>query len=175
MKRFLFVPTMGCASSWMAISLMGLLFFVGSLPWATSGPFLQDLFHQKVSSDQLTVVFDLGGVLIDTNRKAAMRELGTGNLIACALKGGNVSANLKNRLYDVLDCVGTYKNEIGARDDEGRLLPGLMCAWMTGKQAVASLREQVCGAIENHSSWFSGRSERYAHRNITCKIAIYSV
>ena len=108
----------------------------------------------------LTVVFDLGGVLIDTDARACTRELGIANLIRYKLFSGKPE-KIKDVLYTVLnECESGCTPTSQACDPNGSPIPGLMCSWMTGQRCCKELKKQVCGQIAQHSEWFAGGLEQ---------------
>jgi len=113
----------------------------------------------------LTVVFDLGGVLIDTDARVCARELGLANLIRYKLFSGKPE-KIKDILYTVLnECAPDCPQNSQACDPNGCPIPGLMCSWMTGQRCCKSLKKQVCSQIARNADWFdSGLEQRLVRR-----------
>jgi len=110
---------------------------------------------------QITVVFDLGGVLFNTNKRACMHELGLTNLIRYKLFARKDPEKLKERLYDALNR-SARGNEplVSACDPDGCQMPGLMCSWMTGQKQCQDIRNLICTRIEENPNWFSSSIEQ---------------
>ncbi len=100
-----------------------------------------------------TIIFDLGGVLVDTNKWAAVKELGLMN----ALKNRHT---MKHKLYEVLNHIQEEGNDCNAHDYQGNILPGLMCDWLCGIKTTAELRDLALPAIEDNVSWFANKTEQ---------------
>lgn len=113
------------------------------------------------------VIFDLGGVLIDTNKSAATRQLGLGNILTYFFSTGKASSAIKQKLYEILYKLDSVAiNSSCAHDHDGQLLPALMCDWMTGAQTPKEILHIVVSAIDNNPDWFVTKSEKKLVRNI---------
>ena len=142
------------------LSLIFPIFLVASpLFWGTSLLGVAKSPTQDQRSG-LTVVFDLGGVLIDTDARSALRELGLFDLMLCKIQTGKNPHMLKKSLYATLNRIQSTGNTYGARDQEGDRLPGLMCDWMTGVKSSDQLLRFVLPRIEVHPEWFGNKAEQ---------------
>ena len=100
--------------------------------------------HAPKSPQQLTIIFDLGGVVLET--KSAMQFIGIPKLLAYAMTQNPVilPQALKKALLDFLHEVHErHPQEVNAQDDQGNLLPQCMCYWMKGTHTPEQMRETV--------------------------------
>ena len=108
-------------------------------------------------SHEITVVFDLGGVLVKTDTAATLQSLGIVDLARLMLQTGQNPKELKTKMYEVFERIQPTTNPSEARDPDGDLMPSLMCDWMTGKKSCQQLRSIVANALKSRESrrWFS--------------------
>lgn len=135
------------------------------------------LLMQPTRADNF--IFDLGGVLIDTDSKASLSCIGAKNIAQCIfhLKKSPFAINnhLKKKLFETLnETAWIYsldnKSYEVAYDEYGNSLPFLMCAWLSGLMSSADIRYYVLSAIEEHPEWFDHSSEKQAIINIATMI-----
>lgn len=106
------------------------------------------------------VIFDLGGVLVETNKSKAMWELGPSLLFSYWKSGSDVHA-LKSKFYEILDKVaGKTGNPYGVKDEDGKLIPALMAAWLRGDRPNKKILEQISAHIEENPEWFANTTEQ---------------
>lgn len=107
------------------------------------------------------IIFDLGGVLIDTNKPSLFWRLGPKQLALYWLCTGKSPQALKQTLYTVMNTVERqYNNSTKAYDDEGLLLPSLMLNWLSGKQTNKQILTKLTDAIAQHPEWFTHHAEQ---------------
>jgi len=113
------------------------------------------------SHTQLTIAFDLGGVLLETNEQTFAQELGEADLATYHQQTGKGRVQLWHLLYKVLKRMG-YDNEAtaGASDPAGNRTPGLACAWMLGTRSCRELQQLINPVIEEHPEWFCSNLEQ---------------
>jgi len=117
--------------------------------------------RQQVDNEPITVVFDLGNVLIATNKRAALWHLGPRNVFSYLIRNRSIGL-MKKQFYAALNRIdGSDSNPYGAKDPDGHMLPNLMATWLQGKQPNAQLLEKVVHEIENHPEWFSTKQEQH--------------
>jgi len=102
-----------------------------------------------ITNDQITVIFDMNGVLVETG--GATRILGLKKFIAHALTQNPLKHNplhmkkrIKEKLFELLSALEERQpHEVDARDDHGDILPQSMCNWMKGTRTPEQLRAAV--------------------------------
>jgi FMN phosphatase YigB (HAD superfamily) len=122
-------------------------------------------------------IFDLGGVLIDTNYYASFLTLGPLNIAQYMLherKGPKkINTHIKNTLFSILDKTAhlsqlscTHNTTTSqACDETGVPLPFLMQAWLNGSISCHDIRLLTLTSIEEHPEWFSCAAEKRLVRN----------
>jgi len=112
------------------------------------------------------VIFDLGGVLIDTSKSAAAQQLGLGSILMYMLSTGKGPSAIKTKLYEILHNLDhTAQNNCYAKDYEGQTIPALMCDWMTSAQTPKEILSIVLTAINANPEWFGNKTEQRLVRN----------
>ena len=86
---------------------------------------------------QLTIAFDLGGVLFEPTEQSYARELGVQDAAAYRLLTGKGCWHLWVKLYETLARMqnGQASVVIGACDPHGNRTPALVCDWLQGKKS----------------------------------------
>lgn len=146
--------------------LIGLLatptyFFIFSNP---PGP-------QDFRSNQPAIILDLGGVLMETKKLTSASYLGLKRIMWHYLTSNKSTKNIRSQFYTVLDKVnGTTGNTAGARDEEGALMPELMCAWLSGSHTCQAIRIATLDAIQSHPEWFNSTSEQIVIKRLATMI-----
>lgn len=103
-----------------------------------------------ITNDEISVIFDMNGVLVETS--GATRILGLKKFITYALTHNplKMKKNLKDKLFELLNSVQEREpNQVQARDDQGNILPQIMCNWMKGTQTPEQLRNVVDAELAN--------------------------
>jgi len=100
------------------------------------------------------IIFDLGGVLLDTSKMAAFKQLGWG-IVSYRLKGNDI----KKKFFEILNKIDTTKQTM-VKDHENDSLPKLMCNWMDGSQSAQDILRTIQKAINNNPEWFSSKTEQ---------------
>lgn len=116
--------------------------------------------QNHVAPQQVAVIFDLGNVLIQTNKRVALWQLGPRNLFSYLIKNRSIS-RMKEQFYTTLNRIaGSNGNCCGAKDPDGQVLPELCVKWLRGDQPNAQLLHDVEQAIRNHPEWFNSPQEQ---------------
>jgi HAD superfamily hydrolase (TIGR01509 family) len=125
-------------------------------------------------------IFDLGGVLIDTDPVASLRQIGLKNLAHCmiAFKKGPSAINkhIKSKFFEILENVATDHSytistqDHYAYDEQGNTLPALMCLWLAGTIKSDDIRTLALNAIEQSPDWFDHTAERQAIENLIAMV-----
>lgn len=107
------------------------------------------------------IIFDLGGVLIDTKKSSLLWRLGPKRLAFYWFFTGKSLHSLKRTLYTVMNSVERqYNNTPQAYDDEGLPLPSIMYNWLNGKQTNTQILSKLTNAITQHPEWFTNHAEQ---------------
>ena len=120
------------------------------------------------SNANVNVIFDIGGVLIQhrTSPLSVLKKIGFCGMLAYLLKF-NFLRSLRSRLFETLNQLDSVvKNDFGATDDKGKLLPGILCDWMTGHKTSAQVGKQLYTFIKNNNKFFHNNAEK----NVIAKI-----
>jgi FMN phosphatase YigB (HAD superfamily) len=107
---------------------------------------------EKQSNKDVHVIFDLNGVLVKTS--SATKVLGSQKFMKLALvkllnlqNPLSMRAGLKKRLFHFLNSIEPRNaNEVHACDDDGNLLPQVICNYLKGTESSESLRQKVDAA-----------------------------
>jgi len=112
-------------------------------------------------TDQLTIAFDLGGVLLETNAERCGAKLGEEEMKSYTEQTNKKWHDFWPLLYEVADRIG-YANERvgGTSDPAGNPTPGLLCAWMRGTRSCQELIKLIAPAIQNNPQWFTSSLEQ---------------
>lgn len=123
-----------------------------------------DVSLVPASKTGVTVVFDLGGVLLDIDTKKALDEMGASNILRYVTRHNinplKVKQELLKKVYKVLDTIQPEGNNVGAQDPYGNQIPGIMYDWQTGLRTNAEIVEIVFDAMESHPEWFTSSIEK---------------
>jgi len=140
---------------WMRAFLLAALFLVELPLTNVATPAIEQ------APEQLTIVFDLDGVLFTTSTRSCARELGVTSLIRYKFFGGGNPEKIKNLLYDVLERCNCDGQRIeGVCDPDGTQLPGPVCSWLLGHQNCYTLKKEICQQIIENPQWFSCSNEQ---------------
>lgn len=90
-----------------------------------------------LTEPRLNVIFDLGGVLVETQTTAFMRKIGTVSLAAFALRHGNPRTVLMQKLDEIKPHAAGDQVVL---DDGGARVPALMCDWLSGTAGLEILQ-----------------------------------
>ena len=112
-------------------------------------------------SETAHIIFDLGGVLIDTKKSKLLWRLGPKRLALYWLSTGKSPHRLKQTLYTVMNSVERqYNHNTPSYDDEGLCLPSIMRNWLNGKQSNKQILTKLTNAITQHPEWFTNHAEQ---------------
>lgn len=108
-----------------------------------STPSKQASSKTKVRNQEIAVIFDLNGVLVKNGGETKI--LGFSKLIPYALRHGfSCKKILKQHMFDFYESIEARTPEQAlACDQDGILLPQLMCEWMRGMQTPATILTKI--------------------------------
>lgn len=108
----------------------------------------------------LNIIFDLGGVLIDTDNVRALWQMGPVTLLRY-WKHKHSTRQIINVFYQTLNKVTqTEGNSDNVRDFSGKQMPQLMCDWLKGTKSCKEIRSLIYPAIKQHPEWFISAQEQ---------------
>ena len=106
------------------------------------------------------IIFDLGGVLIGNNKSYFMRKVGFYSFFMYLIRFNN-PFSLRSRLFKTLDTIPSLtKNTFGSTDDNGQLLPDIMCDWIAGNKKAQEIRNDIIAYMTKHPEIFYNYSEQ---------------
>ncbi len=111
------------------------------------------------------IVFDLGGVVVDTCKKKMIWEIGPAILFDYwrHTKSSQEFVNMQKRLYQFINAAHPSRNEgneWGVKDGHGRELPQLFAEWLRGMKPNKELFDCVTQFANNNPDWFIHPSEK---------------
>lgn len=126
-------------------------------------------------------IFDLGGVLIETDKRISFQHLGMLNVATYAIRhkinpfNGTLDYHIKKALFATLNAIAQEHNLSAenihlAYDEKGDQLPLLMCAWLQGTIASSEIRTLIDNSITCHPEWFKCSAEQRIVENILLMI-----
>lgn len=118
------------------------------------------------SVNKKVIVLDLHGVVLTTNKKAALQTLGLKNILFYVWQQ-KVSPHmlmkvLKERLYRLMDTIKPLENssEHFACDDHGQRLPQHMINFLDGSQSPEEILQELTTFIRGNPKWFKSKAEQ---------------
>lgn len=126
-----------------------------------------------------TFIFDLGGVLVDTNKYASLRHMGMMNITQYSLylriSPLRISAQIKITFFAILERTAELYNLDNstlhhAYDEHGGILPYLMRAWLQGVMTTTEIRIILKEAIALHPEWFANKAEQRIIENLIAMV-----
>ncbi len=124
-------------------------------------------------------IFDLGGVLIDTDKRISFQHLGMMNLATYSVRHRinpfNLNYHIKKALFATLNAIAQVHNLSNenihlAYDEAGDQLPLLMCMWLQGSMTSAEIRILIDTTITAHPEWFKCSAEQRIVENLLLMI-----
>ncbi len=107
-----------------------------------------------------TFVFDLNGVLFDTNTMTVLRQLGIKDVLRYLVRYRS-PLMLKVRFYETLHRITeTDTNTFGIKDPDGTIQPQLMLEWLRGTYTNKALLDRIVIAIKDNPHWFLNDTEQ---------------
>ncbi len=116
--------------------------------------------HSEQTDKRITVVFDLGGVLMCPKKLAAFWQLGPKNLIPYLIRQRSLK-RLQAQLYQILNQIQEMEDgPYVPKDPSGHAIPSLLVQWARGDYPNNQILDKICNAIDQHPEWFSNKREQ---------------
>lgn len=111
---------------------------------------------ESTQSEKTAVVFDLGNVLVTTDKKVALNAIGLWKIV----KYCKSPERIPPILYDLLNKIRGQRINNVVNDPYGNCLPDIFCEALTGKRDEHQCLSEVLTGIENNKHHFSSKTER---------------
>ena len=121
------------------------------------------------------MIFDFGGVLIDTNKRVSLQHLGILNIAQYILRNRlnpfRLDHHIRIALFSTLNAIAqehtlSSKNSYDcAYDETGKQLPLLMCLWLQGIMTSSEIQSLIHNTIPLHPEWFRCHTEQQIIQN----------
>lgn len=109
------------------------------------------------------IIFDIGEVLLTTDKFKAASHLGIGDCALYFLKGSfAVTKHIRSKFFKLMLAVQPYNSNstYNTRDDQGELLPPLMCQWLQEPQKKGNaVRAELMQYINDNPDFFAHKTE----------------
>src|SRR5437667_4057203 len=131
------------------------------------------LFSQPINT--ANIVFDLNGVLVDTDKLMSFRSLGLANIASYIWhfkkNPFQITHDIKGKFFETLNNVARLNNidktpRTISCDPNGIPFPYYMRQWLKGKITNEQIRTTVIKAIEDNPAWFDHSSEQNLVTNL---------
>lgn len=131
------------------------------------------------STSAKTFIFDLGGVLIETDKRVSFQHLGMINLATYSFRHRinplHLDAHIKKALFATLHSIAQEHNMSNEHihltyDEKGDQLPLLMCTWLQGIMTSTEIRTLIHNSISAHPEWFKCSAEQRLVQNLLLMI-----
>jgi HAD superfamily hydrolase (TIGR01509 family) len=126
---------------------------------------------QNQNQPTINVIFDLGGVLVDTSHASAFWATGPLKFLMYIARFNNPS-EIRSLMFNYLNTIKPqHSNDAStARDEHGSPLPQIMCDWLDGSKTNVEIRKAVCQSINTDTTFFKNNAQRQLVRAMTCTI-----
>lgn len=109
---------------------------------------------------QPSVIFDLNGVLFDTDTTAVLHQLGLKDVL-WYLARYRSPRMLKTRFFETLHRIAPTRTIAhDMKDPDGEIMPPLMIEWLRGTRPNNVILSQITIAIADNPHWFSSAVEQ---------------
>jgi len=114
----------------------------------------------------LAIICDLGGVFIETNKKAASWYIGpTSYLYYLTTLSVPTGISLKKQLFAYLNTIeGHFEHHITTYDSSGLPVPSIMAAWLAGASSCNAIQELINQQAKNNSFFSSHAQKLLIHK-----------
>jgi HAD superfamily hydrolase (TIGR01549 family) len=128
------------------------LFFLGITTSLLLFSAPQKTNQSSIRNQEIAVIFDLNGVLVRNSGETKI--VGVAQFIPYALMHGfSCKQRLKNSMYTFFESIESRTpGQALACDQDGTVLPQLMCEWMRGTQTPATILAKIQGEAKNRAT-----------------------
>lgn len=124
--------------------------------------FLINFFSQ--TTQPLNVIFDMGGVIAETNTIGFLWEVGPLKIILNTLF---TRKNPRKVLYTFLDTLMPRDQQsLQARDDKGVFVPQIMTEWLKGTLTPQEIYRLIADSIDQHPEFFMNQTDQEVIKSI---------
>jgi HAD superfamily hydrolase (TIGR01509 family) len=114
-----------------------------------------------------TIICDIGGVLLATDKSAAFEQIGLLALLNYTVFAGPNGRKPNNLFFDTLNAICPRNpGETPACDEHGILLPQLMCDWLKGTAHPTEISHAITYHAWYHAEHFLAAQEALLFNNI---------
>lgn len=94
------------------------------------------------------IIFDLGYVLVKPNKWALAYQMGLASCITYLIQERQSIDAIERRAFDILDLLGTQEPQLLNAYHKKRMLPALMCDWLSGTFDGDQVRDKLAIKIQ---------------------------
>ena len=110
------------------------------------------IFFSIAPAQSVPIIFDLGGVLIETRYFHSMLNVGPFTMMSYALTFKN-PFSCHNKLFEVLEAIQPAAQPLIVKDHYGITMPPLMAQWLKGEVSGDEILWLVDNHLKNHENW----------------------
>lgn len=111
-----------------------------------------------LTTQPINVIFDMGGVLAETNTLGFIWQVGPLRFILNTLL---TQTNPRKVLYSFLETLAPrIEGEQQARDDKGNIVPQIMCDWLKGTKTPQEICTLISDGIDAHPELFMNETDQ---------------
>lgn len=127
----------------------------------------QDIYNKNQKKP--VFIFDMGGVLVKTDKKIAVKYLGILSICKRIFWHFQSFSNIQEHFYYILEKSIEHDHLAPlpfSKDPNGRPLPLLMHYWLAGLLTGAEIKEKIFSKMDNNPHWFSNETEKVLIKNL---------
>jgi len=142
-------------------ALIGLLCIFTTVLFPLVSATLESAQQTQKQQEIKTIIFDLGGVLFNTDKTSAFKQIGIIKVLNYLLRLHN-PFQITKKLYNILDAVCPLPEQAprALTPDGSRLLPKVFHDWLSGRHSPAQISESVSLFISQHPERFASATEQ---------------
>ncbi len=104
-----------------------------------------------------TLIWDLGGTLVETSKLGMASKIGTGEFIKYTFTGHNPK-KIQNHIFRTLEQISDSTNQYGTKSENAKL-PGIMCQWLEGKKSGNQIAKEANDWIAKNPNFFANKQQ----------------